>query len=152
MVPICSLTHSSTYSPIYALRKRWGSHCGDSKINKGVPPVRTIVIQGRRQEGAEMTPTQPRAPQEQISAMIQDTLFCQRAQGRALASAVGAAESTVTSTNFIREKAVSFSSSKIWIIPWTTTLNICANLCLFLCRELKARKGNRIKGALKLSR
>ena len=45
-----------------------------------------------------------RAPQGQISATIQETVFCQCVQGRALASAVGAAESTVTSINFIREK------------------------------------------------
>ena len=76
MVPICSFTHSFTYSPIYALKKCWGSHCGDSKKNKRVSPVRTVVIQGRRQECAEMTPTQPGAPQEQISAMIQETVFC----------------------------------------------------------------------------
>lgn len=151
MCPICSFIHPFTYSPIYALKKRWESHCGDSKINKGVSPVRTIVIQGRRQECAEMTTTQPGAPQEQISAMSQETVFCQHAQGRALASAVGAAEGTVTSTNSIREKGCVFFIQQDLIIPWSTELNICANLCLFLCRELRAKKGNRIKDALKFS-
>ena len=55
-----------------------------------------------------MTTTQPGAPQEQISAMSQETVFCLHAQGRALASAVGASEGTVTSTNFIREKGCVF--------------------------------------------
>lgn len=127
-------------TPPFALRKHWGSHYGDSKINKGVSPVRTVVIQGRRQVWAEMTPHSQEHPQEQISAMIQETPLLPAWAGQGSGFAVGAAESTVTSTNFIREKAVSFSSSKIWIIPWTTTLNICANLCLFAGWELKARK------------
>ena len=52
--------------------------------------------------------TQPGASQEQISAMSQEMVFCQRAQGRALASAVGASEGTVTFTNFMREKGCVF--------------------------------------------
>ena len=127
MVPICSFTHSFTYSPIYALKKRWGSHCGDSKKNKGVSPVRTLVIQGRKQECVRWLQHSQGTAGADFSNDSRDGLLPVCAgQGSGFGCRSCWEHSNLHKLHQ-REKAVSFSSSKIWIIPWSTELNTHAS-------------------------